>query len=247
MLELSVDNGLATIVLNRPGTRNALQPDILASLIDALDEFEHSKAVDALLITGAGKAFSSGGDLNFLNELSQKPTDDIRSTVYRFFIGAAKKLKLFPKPTVAAVNGPAVGAGCELALACDFRIVSENAFFRENWIKLGLIPPLGGMFLLPHLVGYARATDMVLRGEPVRAAEAVSIGLAHKLVPADDLVQEAKAFAKQFVGGPSNAYAAAKEGLRRSLESSLAAEWEFNLHAQAGLLGSSYFREAVRR
>ncbi len=112
-----------------------------------------------IVFTGAGKGFSSGGDRDFLNDVTRMSPFEIKQAVYENFQGATKAVKLCPKPTIAAVNGAAIGAGCELALACDFRIAAESAYFLESWVHLGIIAPLGGMFLLPQLVGLTKATE----------------------------------------------------------------------------------------
>src|SRR5690606_4722508 len=149
--------------------------------------------------------------------------------VYAYFGGAAKALKLFPKPTLAAVNGPASGAGFVLALACDFRIASPAASFHESWIGFGIIDPLGGMFLLPRLVGLNRATEILMLGKRIGGEEAATIGLVNETVPADALIARARELAGTLADGPPLGLRAMKEGIRRGMESTLAAEWEHNV------------------
>src|SRR5690606_8610999 len=138
--------------------------------------------VRAIVITGEGRGFCAGATRQFLKDVSQMPAHEIRDTVYASFQGVARTIKLSEKPTVAAVNGPAIGAGCEFALAPDLRVTTQKAFFQENWIDLGLIPPLGGMFLLPRMIGLERASNMVLRSQRVYGEESVRIGLATECV-----------------------------------------------------------------
>ena len=150
---------------------------MMGEIVEAVRAFEDDRGVRVMLIEGAGRGFSAAGDFDFLDELKAKTPFEIRDEVYAFFAGGIKAIKLFSKPTVAAVNGPASGAGFEIALACDFRIASSDAVFIESWINLGLISPLGGMFLLPRLVGLAKANEILMLGKPVRGEEAAEIGL----------------------------------------------------------------------
>jgi enoyl-CoA hydratase/carnithine racemase len=241
----NVENGVGTITFNRPEVMNGLTPAYLHRFIATVQSFERDESVRVIVLTGAGKAFSSGGDKAFLRELTGMTPAQIRDAVYGSFLGATRTVKLCSKPTVAAVNGPAVGAGCEIAVACDFRLVAEDAFFCENWIELGIIPPLGGMLLLPRLIGLERATNMVMRGTRVYGPEAKAIGLATECVVADKLDELVREFGKELAGRPRAALAMAKQGLRRGMEGTLAGEWEFNLQAQAMLIGGPDFAEAV--
>jgi enoyl-CoA hydratase/carnithine racemase len=244
-LEISIENHVATLTFNRPAVRNALTPALLERLIAAIGQLEADDAVRVLVLTGTGESFSSGGDRDFLRQLTAMTPEQIGRTVYRAFAGAAKAIKLCAKPTVAAVNGAAVGAGCELAVACDFRLVTPQSVFLENWIELGIVPPLGGMFLLPRLIGLERAANMIMRGQRVGGAEAVAIGLASELVAADQLAAAARAFAEDLARRSPRALAVAKAGLRRGMEGTLGGEWEFNIQAQSLLIGGPDFREAV--
>ena len=244
-LLLTIQNSVGTISFNRPEMMNAVGPPQLEELISAIQAFEGNDDVRAIVITGIGKAFCSGGDKAFLRAITQATPDEIKRVVYRAFLGAARAVKLCSKPTIAAVNGPAVGAGCELAVACDFRLVSTKGFFCENWIDLGIIPPLGGMFLLPRLIGLERASNMVMRATRVYGEEAKSIGLATEVCEAEALLGRAASFAEELARRPRQAISIAKQGLRRGMESSLNNEWEFNLQAQAMLIRGDDFAEAV--
>ncbi len=248
MQEVIVDkhDRIGRIVFNRPAVKNALTPAMLDETIRAIADLERDDDVRVVLITGAGGSFTSGGDLKFLADLTQKKPFEIRNTVYTHFAGTAKAIKLCRKQTVAAVAGPAVGAGREYAIACDFRIAAESAAFCETWVHIGLMVPLGGMFLLPRLIGLGRATDMLMRGTTVRGPEAERIGLVQGCVPDDQLDDAAMALARELAAGPPLALAAIKEGLRRGMESNLNAEWEFNLYAQAMLINSDDYAEAMQ-
>ena len=155
--------GIARVLVARGDTGNASQPKMLGEIRDAFLELDEDPEVRAILFAAEGKHFSVGADFGFLDGLTHAAAVDIKSTVYANFQGAAKAIYRCTKPTVALVQGAAVTVGCELALACDFRVASDNAFFQESWIKLGIMPPLGGVFLLPRLIGMGRASDMVLR------------------------------------------------------------------------------------
>ncbi|HKI97724.1 MAG TPA: enoyl-CoA hydratase-related protein [bacterium] len=244
-IRLEVAERIATLTLNRPQVLNALTPAVMTQLREAIAHAEADPDVRALVFTGAGRGFSSGGDRKFLAEVTGMRPFEIKQTVYSHFAAGIKAVKLCSKPTIAAVNGAAVGAGCELAVACDFRIASERAVFMENWVQLGIIAPLGGMFLLPRIVGLGAATEMLMLGKRVDAAEALRIGLVREVVPEERLLPAARNLAGQLAELPPLALAACKEGLRRGMESTLAAEWEHNIYAQAMLLDSRDFAEAV--
>jgi enoyl-CoA hydratase/carnithine racemase len=241
----TVRDGIGTITFNRPDVMNAVAPPQLEEFIAAMQKLEADDAVRVIVITGAGKAFCAGGDMGFLQALTKMSPDEIKRTVYRAFLGATRTVKLCPKPTIAAVNGAAVGAGCEIAVACDFRLMSTKGFFWENWIDIGVIPPLGGMFLLPRLIGLERASNMVMRSTRVYGEEAKAIGLATEVCEPEALMERAMSFAGELARRSRQALAIAKQGLRRGLESSLSSEWEFNLQAQAMLISGPDFAEAV--
>ena len=242
---VQTEAAIATVTLNRPEKLNAMTPAMMGQLREIMAGLESDPEVRVIVFTGAGKGFSSGGDRDFLGDVTRMTPFEIKKAVYENFQGATKAVKLFPRPTIAAVNGGAVGAGCELAVACDFRIASESAYFVESWVNLGVIAPLGGMFLLPRLVGLGKATEMLMLGKRVDAKEAERIGLVNRTVPAEQLMDTAMELARQLAAGPPLALSVFKEGLRRGMESTLAAEWDFNLYAQSMLLDSEDFAEAV--
>lgn len=237
--------GVGRITFNRPERLNAFAPQTLDEVQRALAELEADRSTRAILFIGKGSSFSSGGDLELLEQLARSSPAEIKDTVYRFFAGGVKAVKLCPKPTVAAVRGHAVTAGCELALACDFRIASETAVFSESWVKLGLTAPLGGLVLLPRIVGMTRAAEMLMTGRRVAAAEAERIGLVNRVVPDAKLEEEALALARALAEGAPRALAAIKEGLRRGLDGRLAEEMDFALYNQAMLLSSEDYKEGL--
>ena len=237
--------GIARVLVARGDTGNASQPKMLGEIRDAFLTLDKDAEVRAILFAAEGKHFSVGADFGFLDGLTRTAAVDIKSTVYSNFQGAAKAIYRCAKPTVALVQGAAVTVGCELALACDFRVASDNAFFQESWIKLGIMPPLGGVFLLPRLIGMGRASDMVLRGKQVRAEEALNIGLVSEVVAFEALAERGLALARELAAAAPLAYATVKESLHRAVESNMDAEWQANLPNQAMLLGSEDFREGL--
>jgi enoyl-CoA hydratase/carnithine racemase len=239
-LKVEVADAIGTITIDRGDGRNALRPDTLREICRAVDQLTADASVKAIVLTGAGKHFSAGADFEFLQKLTTMPATDIRDQIYEAFQGAAKRLWNCPKPTIAAINGAAVTVGCELALACDFRIAGPEAVFQESWIRLGIMPPLGGLYLLPRIVGLGAANEIALTGRPVKRDEALRIGLATRSVDnAADLAGAAAAFAAEL------ADCAVKEGLHRGLESSMDKEWSTNVLAQSILLGTDDFKEGL--
>lgn len=237
--------GIARVMVARGDTGNASEPKMLGEIRDAFLELDNDPEVRAILFAAEGKHFSVGADFGFLDQLTRTAAVDIKSTVYANFQGAAKAIYRCSKPTVALVQGAAVTVGCELALGCDFRIASDKAFFQESWIKLGIMPPLGGVFLLPRIVGMGRAAEMVLRGKQVRAEEALQIGLVSEVVSGEVLAARGLELARELAAAAPLAYATVKESLHRAVESSMDAEWQANLPNQAVLLGSEDFREGL--
>ncbi len=237
--------GIARIMFARGDAGNASRPKTLGEVRDAMVQLGADHSVRAIILAADGKHFSVGADFAFLNDLTGMTAVEVKTTVYDNFQGAAKAIYHCPKPTIALVQGAAVTVGCELALACDFRIAADSAMFQESWIKLGIMPPLGGVFLLPRIVGLGRAAEMCLRGKAVKSAEALDIGLVSEVVAADALAERGLELARELAAAAPLAYAVVKESLHRALETSMDAEWSANLPNQAVLLGSEDFREGL--
>lgn len=236
---------VGTIAIHRPEVNNSVRAQTMDEIGRAVEDLSADDEIAVLVLTSIGKHFVTGAEFSFLQDLARTPALAVKDKVYRSFQGAARALYHCPKPTLAAFSGAAVTVGCELALTCDFRIISETGFFQESWIKLGILPPLGGMMLLPRLVGLGPATDMVLRGRPMRAEEALRLGLVLEIVPVDGLEARRAEFAEELAQLPPQAYAAAKQGLHRGLESTMEKEWAANVLAQSLLLGSEDFKEGL--
>ncbi|MEM8496750.1 MAG: enoyl-CoA hydratase/isomerase family protein [Pseudomonadota bacterium] len=237
--------GIARIMFARAKSNNTFRPQGLAELCIAMDELSADDSVRVIILAADGKHFSAGADIQFLDQVTQMTPAQIKEQVYQHFQGAAKRLWYCPKPTIALVQGAAVSVGCELSLACDFRIAANDASFLEVWIKFGIMPPLGGTFLLPRIIGLGRAKEMVLRGKPMLAADALNAGLVSEVVAKDKLAERGLAMARELSALSSSAYTIVKEALHRGLDSSMDAEWTANLPNQALLLSSEDFHEGL--
>jgi len=244
-IETEIKDGICWIWLNRPEVSNAARVQTVREMCGVLDAAEANPEVRALVLSHRHNHFLAGADFGLLQELKNYTPVQVRDEIYAHFQGVAKRLHLFSKPTVAALRGAAITVGCELTLACDFRLVTGSAVFHENWLRMGLLAPLGGMKALAALIGYGRAKEMMLLSKPVGGAEAVEIGLATRLLEDDGFEDSVQAFALELAAKPPLAYAAAKDGLRRGLETSFDEGWALNLLAQNVLIGSSDYREGL--
>jgi 2-(1,2-epoxy-1,2-dihydrophenyl)acetyl-CoA isomerase len=210
-LDYEIDGSVAVLTLNRPDVLNAFNDELGHQVVEAVNKAAWDEAVRCIVITGAGRAFSSGEDLGALAE-GYKAGDvpDLGKTLLDRYNPLIRAVRSASKPVVAAVNGVAAGAGASLALACDFRIASEHAKLVLAFIKVGLVPDSGGVWLLANMVGTARAWELAATGEPLSGDEALRLGLFTKLVPADDFEATWRAFAADLASGPTRAYALTK-------------------------------------
>ena len=218
-----VTDGVATLRLDRPERRNAIDDGMRAEMIAALEEAAGDPAVRALVITGTGSAFCAGGDVRGMRNRLSAPQEEVAFNGWRRqqrTHRAVALLHTMPKPTIAAVNGAAAGLGCDVALSCDFIMAGESAQFTMSFIARGLIPDGGGMYFLPRRVGLARAKELVFTGRRVGAAEALAIGMADRMVPDADLATSAQDWARALSAGSPAALALAKSVMDRSLEMS---------------------------
>jgi len=214
------------ITLDRPEAKNALTVEMRDAIVDAVRSARGDNNVRALLVTGAGDAFCAGMDLSAstLANVSE-PGFNNRTTAEALRIGVQtfiRELWELDKPTVAAVNGAAVGPGAHLALACDFVLVHDETRFLWSFSKIGLVADAGGAYLLPRLVGLPRAKAMILLGEGAKGAEAVELGLAYKCVAPDELAAAAEALAARLASGPTRALGLSKQLLNATFETDLA-------------------------
>lgn len=223
-LRLTHDGAVAVITLARPQRLNAAPPQMFEELQAALGRLSGLGA-RALVITGEGRAFCSGADLSGRGEAAANPTSR-GAHAYRALTEtygpAMQTLARLPMPVLAAVNGPAAGIGCSLALACDFVFAARSAYFLEAFVNIGLVPDGGATWMLPRLVGKPRATAMMMLGERIPAEQAESWGLIYKAVDDADLLPQALALAARLAAGPTLALGLMRQGLARSLEQSYA-------------------------
>jgi enoyl-CoA hydratase/carnithine racemase len=233
LVRLEVEEGIATIRLDRP-PMNALNAEIQRGLVAVCREAAERRDVAAVVVWGGEKVFAAGADIKEMETMSY--TDMVEhSQLLQDFTRALARL---PKPTVAAVTGYALGGGCEVALACDFRVVADDARLGQPEILLGIIPGAGGTQRLARLVGPARAKDLVFSGRFVGAQEALAIGLADEVVPAAEVYATALARVARYVGGPAYALRAAKEAIDRGLELDLDSGLEVERMLFAGLFAT---------
>lgn len=225
-------DGVRILTLNRPDVLNALNAQAGDELLDALKEAERASEVRCLLLTGSGRAFCAGADLRD-HTAGETSLGEILRTRYNRII---LLLRTVEKPVVAAVNGVAAGAGCNLALAADLRVASDRASFLQAFARVGLIPDSGGTWLLPRLAGLGRALEMMMLAEPVDAASAERLGLVNRVVPHDDLMARATEWAGRLAKGPTRAYGLIKRGVAHNMTVGLgeALEYEALLQEIAG-------------
>lgn len=243
----AIDDGVATVTLDRPDRLNALTFDVYADLRDLLAEIEHRDDVRVLVITGEGRGFCSGGDVDDI--IGELQGADARTLLdFTRMTGAVvERMRRLPMPIVAAVNGTAAGAGAVIALAADLRLVAESARFHFLFTKVGLAgADMGSAYLLPRVVGLGRATEILLFGDPIDAAEAERIGLANRVVPDADLAAEAEAMARRLADGPATAHAATKVLISRELDMDLGSAIEMEAFAQALLMAGDDHAEFYR-
>ncbi|MBU8772883.1 enoyl-CoA hydratase-related protein [Cytobacillus oceanisediminis] len=215
-VKYEVAKGVAWISLNRPDKLNAFTEQLNKEVQQSIKQASRDKEVRCLVITGEGRAFCSGQDLQGVNE-----DMDHGEVLRRFYNPMVLELHKCKKPVIAAVNGVAAGAGMSLALACDFRLLSDKASFLEAFIHVGLVPDAGNLYFLPKLIGHAKAMELAVLGEKVNAQEAKELGLATKVIPMEKWQDEITAFAERLAGMPTAAIAIIKKNLKASWESTL--------------------------
>jgi len=236
-------NNVALITLNRPDKLNAFDDDLSFELIDVLNHAEKDAAVRCVLLTGAGRGFCAGQDLQ--SRAVTQETPHLGDSIRKRYMPIILKLCTMEKPVVCAVNGVAAGAGASIAFACDYRIAADTASFIQSFIKIGLIPDSGACFLLPRLIGQGRAMELMMTGRKMESEEALQMGLVHDVVTCENLMKHAVAFAETLAQGPTQAYGLLKRAVYNAqsmdLESYLS--YEADLQEIAGC--SPDFAEGV--
>jgi enoyl-CoA hydratase len=215
LIALEITPPLALVTLNRPSALNALSPQLLAALADALEALDRDPELRVIILTGAGRAFAAGADIAVLAPASPMEIIELDTRSYW------ERFRRISKPLIAAVNGYAYGGGCELAMTCDMIVASETAAFAQPEIKLGIMPGAGGTQRLTRAIGPYRAMELILTGEPLSAREAYASGLVNRLVPAERLLDEARELAQLIASRPPVAVRLAREAVRHGLENTV--------------------------
>jgi 2-(1,2-epoxy-1,2-dihydrophenyl)acetyl-CoA isomerase len=230
-------DGVATLTLNRPEKLNAYTPQMGEDLVHAFRALRGEDAVRSVIVTGAGRGFCAGVDLEALKAMRSGASSGPgpRLGEETFVRGFALELLEYPKPVIAAINGAAIGVGVTMALPCDVRIASDTAKFGLTFAKLGILPGLGSTHLLPRIVGLAKAQELVLSARVIRAPEALEIGLVNRVVPADGLLEAARTLAAEMAECDPDALAYAKRALQRGAVSDMADAMAYEQSASASL------------
>ncbi len=237
-------DGIWTITLNRPEVLNALSPNLFDDITLVLDEAKNSETVKVLVITGAGPAFCAGGDVkNNISKLSTMSPFEIRNYMHAY---VAKKIVELEKPVIAAINGIVTGGGLDMALACDIRFASEKARFSEIFVKIGLIPDMGGVYFLPRLIGLSKAKLLAFTGDMIDSQEAARIGLVDKVFPDDQLMPAVERLARQLASGPTKTIAMIKLAMNRSLSMDLNSSLDYTTNLQCFIVQTEDHKEAFK-
>jgi enoyl-CoA hydratase/carnithine racemase len=245
-IDVTEDSGIATITLNRPEKLNAFIGHMRRDLAEALEAKGSDRAIRVVVVTGAGRAFCAGGDVLFMAELIERRDTEEFSRL----LGAARRvvmaIRQMNKPVIGAVNGPASGAGCNLALACDLRIASTAATFSQSFVKLGLHPDWGGTYFLPRLVTPNRACEMFFLGEAIDAEEALRLNIINRVVAPEDLEPAVRELAERLRDAPPISIAAAKQAVYLSQSAELEEMLRYETEAQLRCFESDDGREGIR-
>jgi 2-(1,2-epoxy-1,2-dihydrophenyl)acetyl-CoA isomerase len=240
-------DGAATVELNRPEVLNAWNRQLGVDLLAALRNAAEDDAVRAVVLTGAGRAFSSGADLKDVGggESTSNGRPNVYSMLTERYHPIMHAIREMPKPVVAAVNGGAAGIGCSLALCCDLIVAAESAYFLLAFVNIGLVPDGGSSLFVPTRVGITRATEMAMLGERVPATQALEWGLINRVVPDARLDEETTALAARLAGGPTHSYAGTKRLLNNWLYPRMAEQLELEARIQQEMAGSEDFVEGA--
>ena len=243
------DGAVVTLTINRPDVRNAVgTPEDIQAFVDAAAKINADKSIRAVILTGAGKAFSAGGNVKAMQEkdgMFAGPIGDLRESYRTSIHRMVRAVWGIEVPLIAAVNGPAIGAGCDLACLADTRIAADHALFGVTFLKLGLIPGDGGAWLLPRIIGNARASELFYTGDVVDAETAERYGLVSKIVPGDQLMDEAMALAQRMAKQPPDVLRMTKRLLRAGQTSSFDTVMEMSAGFQAVAHNTKDHEEAI--
>jgi 2-(1,2-epoxy-1,2-dihydrophenyl)acetyl-CoA isomerase len=245
-IQLEIRGAVSLITLNRPESLNALNTEVGQEFKSATDEACESGA-RAIILTGAGRAFCAGGDLREMQRIAERAgkLEAFFDEPLRLLNECILLIRRTPVPFIAAVNGAASGGGCNLALACDLVIAGEGARFNQAFVKIGLVPDVGGTFILPRLVGWKRAAELMMTGDLVTAGRALEMGMINAVVPDDKLMAQAFAMAERLAQAPTAAIGRIKELLEASATNDYEGQIELERKAQIELGKTKDFREGV--
>jgi 2-(1,2-epoxy-1,2-dihydrophenyl)acetyl-CoA isomerase len=229
IIDFTVDSGVATIILNRPDKLNSFNTEMALEVQQALDHCMENEQVRCVLITGAGRGFCAGQDLE---EAIAPDAASIEEHVENKYNPMVRKIRAIEKPVIAAVNGVAAGAGANLAFCCDIVLAAESAKFIQSFINIGLVPDTGGTYFLPRLVGFHRATVLTMLGEKMSAQEAKELGLVYQVFPDEQLMEGAVALALRMAQMPTRGLGLTKKALNMSLNHDLEQQLEVEKELQ---------------
>lgn len=247
-VNLEVENGIGWIRFNRPEKMNAIGALTRKQLGDAVKQAERDDAVRVVVVTGSGRAFSSGADVTeMVQGAGMRTPEDVGMVLRNEYMPILVRLRTMPKPVIAAMNGPAVGIGASFALACDIRIAVPEAYILEAFVNIGLAPDGGVSWLLPRLAGTGIAYEMFFSGKPLAAADAHRLGVINRVVPADRFEEEVRDLAQHLASQPRQAMAGAKRAVNHALSSTYEDAMEFESYLQEAQAGSSEFADGVQR
>lgn len=244
-LLFKIDNGIATITLNRPEKLNAFTNDMLNDWVEALKTCRDNPDVRVVILTGAGRAFCSGGDVKNMGDRGEPTPLERKNNLWRNIHRIPKLLEEIDKPVIASLNGLATGAGLDMALMCDLRIAADIARFAEFYIKVGIVPGDGGAYYLPRLVGTSKALELLWLADFVDAQEALRIGMINKVVPAEQLEEETYKWARKLADGPSVAIRLTKRAVYQSIRTDLNTHLDLISSHMAVVTATEDHREAV--
>ena len=239
------DGGVGRLTLNRPDSLNAWTADFGRDLKQVIEGEAADPSVRAVLITGAGRGFSSGADLKEGFDPAEDGMPDVRKELHELYHPIIAGVRRIEKPVVAAVNGPAVGIGASLAFACDLVLAAESSFFGLAFVNIGLMPDGGSTLFVPTAVGKARALQMALLGERVEAQRALEWGLVNFVYPDDRLLPEANVLVEKLAAGPTRSYASSKQALNKMLYPDLEGQLDLEAELQHTLARTRDFQEGV--
>lgn len=237
---------IVTLVMNRPDRLNALNNELTTALNDALVRVAGDSSIHVVVLTGAGRAFCAGGDLGAIGKGREREDSAELAPILRTGMQAVLNIRTIPQPVIAAVNGPAAGAGMNLALACDIRLAVDSASFGQNFAKVGLFPDYGGTYFLPQLVGPSVAAEMFYLGEMIDAQSAHRLGIVNHLFPADQFEAAVINFAKKIAEGPQLAIRAVKQTIFVREKDALTEALELEVQAQLKCFHSHDCLEGIR-